>query len=397
MVTLTYGAGGVYTNLNTAHQSTPSIWGDVYKLKQVGDCVETSDNILDLDTKDQNGYDLIVEGDLQYTHTLSPSFSFSILRVEGSARTGNVVVHDCSFASVSTSVNNSVVYIGGSVAVNSYTLQIQLCDFDLGDARLVYVTGSYIDVPAFTNTYIYACRFRRTGSTASPVCFLDQTSGYSGIWDIHLEDVTILNPLDTTCTLFTLDNAAHADRIHLKRIYAENITTLASGAEPSDASTEVFVSTNITSVVTDNRGHTWDTSNFFSVSYGDILYGVPNVNSTMTTTASQTTNIPDNIVGLNGIPVSNKAAGAYTPPVFVNPPTDISVEYTGTGVKIMWTDSVLNNPGYENVYIYYETVSAESAFAIPKDSVLGGIQTYTIPYADLSGASVWYVRLQHGA
>jgi hypothetical protein len=138
-------------------------------------------------------------------------------------------------------------------------------------------------------------------------------------------------------------------------------------------------------------------ANFITFGANDDLYNVPKVDSVLSVNASQTSNITDNIVGINAIPITNRVVGCYAQPILVNPPTNVTSNITKDGVVLTWIDAVGNTSGYEKVYIFWETTSAESSFVTEKKIVNGGIQTYTIPYSDLTGSNLWYVRMEHGA
>lgn len=398
MTTITFGSGGTYTNPYTAYTSLPSTFVDDYLLLQVGTVSSYSGTMNNLNT-DYAGYTLIMQGNGDKITCSSTFFK------AGGPSTGNVYIQDFNFVLGSRFFETSST----TSPSNDFEFHFRRNNITGEGAVAATVALELSMYTGFSKSYIYANNIKIVKSNAT-IWFI-WLDGYKGgaTEDVYIEDNFFEYNSTSTTNYFVYSDGviyqAGALSLTFKRNYVNttNATLTNTHTYLSDMSglmTDTYTNANCSDFSVAHVGILFTVDNFLSIGESDNLYGVPKLGSVVYDDATQDTGILENVVGLNGIsigPNSHRAAGPYTPPILVNPPTGVLAEYTGTGVKITWTDSVLNNPGYESVYIYYETVSVESAFTIPKDTVVGGTQTYTIPYTELSTAPVWYVRLQHGA
>lgn len=385
MKIMTWGVGGSYATLKAAWDA--AVWDDDILFQQTG----TASNSVNLTYKNQNGYTAIVKGNGEACTIGSFLFTTS------GTPNGDLILEDLVCSSY------GLYYFTFSGIVQSlYKFIVRRCEITLTgeDGCVLYnMSSGYKEIEIYTNVFYnnFSPVFAR-GVLAFRMS--DLPLGYR----ISVEDNFIITNGSGNRYGFEITATSYSGDAIMRRNYIKdapsNHAFLGNASAFSNSTTDTYCSFLESSVTTTHDDIAFSTDNFISTGTEDPLYGVPKFGSPVYDDATQVSEIAENISGLNGIPIgpnSHRAAGPYTPPILVNPPTGVLAEYTGIGVKITWTDSATNDPGYESVYIYYETVSAESAFTIPKDSVVGGTQTYTISYVELSSAPVWYVRLQHGA
>jgi hypothetical protein len=165
---------------------------------------------------------------------------------------------------------------------------------------------------------------------------------------------------------------------------------------PPGSENETYSSGNDLTVILNNRNHTKDTSNFVSVSVGIEGYYIPRFDSIMYIDATQDTNILANILGLNGLTVTHRAAGAYTPEENILSPINVDFEkIPNIGIKVTWTNTV--QPAYPSTDIYFEDTPARSSFNVPKKIVGLGVEEWTFLYTELGGIDIQHLRLSHSA
>jgi len=215
--------------------------------------------------------------------------------------------------------------------------------------------------------------------------------------NINIEDNIILSG-DTAVTALHVQTSGNQSFVNPKRIYKRGGSTAyfsGYGSLAVNATTECYSSLDESEVDVANRNIAFDTTNFVSVGESDANYLVPKATSVLYTAATQTTNIPENTIGFNGVTTTRHTVGCMSTPPQILPPTGVTVTQSLSGVVLTWTNTVQS--GFEKTFIYYEIANADSLFVTPKASVLSGVTTYTIPYSALVGSERWYVRLAHGA
>lgn len=388
MTTVTWGSGGTYSNLKAALDAQ-TFGSDDFLLEQVGTATDSAN--ISLVNYDLGGYTLIVRGNGDLW-TCSTTASQGTITLGGV--TGNIYFEDLN---IDVNQNPSypffnVTYL--AAVTGNFDFHFRRCTVDLYGRY--FLTATAAD-KVFANIYVYANDF--TLSYASALDWFSIT-GLSAYTSIYIEDNILMSTSTSFSGFMKAGNSIIASQISMRRNYfglnligsffADDTSALVVNG-PSDN----FSATEDSRLDATNDEIAFSTDNFESLIPSELLYARPKMTSILYTGASQTTDIADNIVGINGYTVDHMAAGPYTPLTIVNPPTGVSTEYGVDGVTVTWTDTVQS--GYEKVYLYWETVPVESAFATSKANVNGGVETYTIPYSELTSSAVWYLRLKHGA
>lgn len=382
--TLTWGTGGTYSSLVSAWNA--AVWDDDIIFEQVG---AASQSTL-VGHKEQNGYTATIQGNGDTLTT-----STFLFYMNGTQATGNIYIQDLV---VDQNYTNGyifrVVYTG---APTSYVAHIRRCKFTTTTARVMWVdnlAGGYSEVN------MYACECTSDASATSALFDISANAIVSGT-SVYVEDIRFTTPISNVRTIFKSGSSSIAGTIDIKRIYCDGFnadatltdatTVTALGAFASD----MFTSYSDTNLPVGNTGLAFSTDNFLSVTPADPDFGIPKQGSPVYDDASQTSNIADNILGLNDVAVDYRAAGPYTPETQIQPPTGMAYTTEATGIKVTWTPYSPAQTGYEDVGVYYETIPDESAFTTLRATVLKGTNEYTIPYSELTSAPLWYVRLTH--
>lgn len=390
MKTVTFGNGGDYTAPSTAYTSV--VWDDDILFLQVG--VSSDSNWFNV--SGQNGYSAIFQGNGDAISVNTGADSW--FNCQNAHPSGDLIIEHCTIivnGADTPIINNTRT---GATA-SSYKHIIRYCDITLNTGGKLYTGGSN----NLSKLWIYGNHIRPNRVSPGSVGIINLASTLYANTSIAIED----NFFDRSAAaasgykVFRLSSNTSTNSINRNYVnggFNSNSTLWdATTALASGATTDNYCSYVDTDLSVTHDEILFSTDNFLSIGTLDPLYGVPKSGSPVFDDATQLTNIPDNVIGLNGIPVNYRAAGPYTPPVQINPPTGLTASYTGTGVLIEWTDYSPVQVGYEKVNVFYETVSIESAFTTAKATVNGGVEEYTIPYAELTASPVWYVRLSHGA
>jgi len=370
MKTVTFGSGGDYSGVAQAYAA--ETWDDDVLFLEVGDSVITAQ----LSGVDQLGATAIIRG-----------AGFDIA-------TGGF-----AFASLTGKQNGTIIFeylniLGaGGAGIHIY----QTIDGGIGKVIVRYnkivATGKGVDIRECLNDGVDVYGNHITSSTYS-IEFRDIHSR-----PVNVEDnMFVAATTGTSGSMYQYTGRSMAG-VAVRRNYVfknDDNAPLVNGLQLlQNFVDETFSNSASTVLDIDNRDKSFDSTEFRSTIEGTTLYGIPLPSSTMYTTASQDTNIPDNIIGLNMIKVGYRAAGCFTPPVFIESPNGVSVEYLDLGVKLTWTNNTVT--GYLKTNIFWEIVDIESAFDTIKATVDEGVTTYTVPYAQFAASPVWYVRLSHGA
>lgn len=388
--TMTWGTGGTYTGLYSAWIA--AVWDEDIIFEQVG----TASDVNVIRSINQNGYSAIIRGngDL-YTNTSTGScFTWSSLGYNGI--TGNVTLEHLNIKSAG---GFFIEFTAGSLT--GFTLSIRYCKWELSRDNSNLFNWS-IDNSAFSHIYFYGNDIKWTASPTSNFSIISYSYNYVGTLSYIEDNFFQLTTADNNCFVLyaTINNPDNS--ITLKRNYAygfANSSNVYFGttklAAISGYSTEMYIDFTDSDITATHQNVAFSTLNFESVSIGQSNYGIPKQGSVVYDDASQTSNITDNIIGLNGVAVNYRAAGPYTPEIQIRPPTGIAYTTEATGIKVTWTPYSPAQTGYEDVGIYYETIPDESAFATLRATVPKGTNEYTIPYSELTSDLLWYVRLTH--
>lgn len=389
MVTLTFGSGGAYADFPTAFAA--ATWNDDHLFLQVGAASHAS-SWYDVQ---RNGYTAIIKGngDTYTISTTSCAFRFTNI-----AATGDFIMEDLVFSHSSNSLESVILLSTNTGVTTSFSFvfrrnrgSVKYVDFVFGGDSNFNILDFYAnDISMNTDWFNNLGRTFRFNSAVHPTAF------------INIEDNKI-NRVGTAAPAQTVFYSAAPTQMRVKRNYVHGnwstdaLFTDATSRTIDGGAADTYCSFSDQYITATHDDILFTTDNFISIGESDPLFAVPKEGSPVYDDATQTSNITDNVVGLNGIPVSYRSAGAYTSPIQINPPTGLAAEYTGTGVKLTWTDYAPVQVGYEKVNVFYEIVSVESAFTTAKATVDGGVEEYTISYAELTTFPIWYVRLSHGA
>lgn len=388
MAILTWGSGGTYADPKAAWDATPATWLEAYQFLQVG--TATMAAYIDITTKDQNGYNAVFTGN------------------------GDLL----------TVTSNSLIYAQNTAGAVTGSLYWEWTTFD----QTVSGSLNFLHLSLKNTTNSFECHFRYNKGTIKQENFLYTATysvGFSKFF-VYGNDVTLSyggasHVIDTMsfrgfdCNIYFEDNLFYAlnggvvyilymggtgyqtggEAFHIRRNYYRGQNPSIAGTYASYAE---YIHTDNYADGTyapfgDHDQLPFDTTQFESINVGTELYGIPKQTSLMYIDATQTSDIADNIVGLNGESVAHMAAGPYTPIAITLPPTNLQYTKEPTGILVTWTPTIQED--YKRTKVYWETTSDPSSFASPKTIVNDGVTEYLIPTAELSGASLWYVGLKH--
>lgn len=377
MKTVTWGATGTHATLKAAWDGTT--FDDDVLFQQVGVSTETAS----ISYKNFDGLSVIVRGNGDVvTYSAYPLFDITTTVV----LSGKLYIEDLNFSGVSST---GLIKVNTSDDVSTTTSELHVRS-NILSAGLVCTKNSK---GGFRKIYYYQNLHYITNNTSSLQLIAAHPDN-----DINIEDnAFICSGTQTSEHIGAVLDQANLNRFRIKRMYVSGKASVMSNtyiATYPDIA-EIYTSTNDTDVPVGNRSITLSTDNFVSITIGNEDYLVPKATSVLYTGASQTTNIPENVIGLNGITTTRHTVGCMSTPPQILTPTGVTITQTLSGVAITWTNTV--QVGYEKTYIYYETANADSLFVTPKASTLSGVTTYTIPYSALVGNERWYIRLAHGA
>lgn len=383
-ITLTFGSGGTYADPYLAYNSTPATWSDAYILDQVGAC--TYSTSITLGSKDQNGFSLTIQGNGD-TITCNTNF-ISVTSANGSA-----YIQDCTLTTTGYSIN---ITSANNAGANAFELHFRRSKITTSQNRTLYFNSSTFN---FGKVNFYANDI----TTAVAITDFIFMTGFvaDSNQNLYVEDNFYTHTGGGTLEI--IDSASEAIEDAQSMFFRRNYF-ISPQAILNDfaylSSIDGFVDDTYTSSACADISATHDeipftTDNFLSITGSDPEYGIPKAGSPVYDDALQTTNIPDNLLGLNGVTVDYRAAGAYTPETQIQPPTGIAYTTEATGIKVTWTPYSPAQAGYEDVGLYYETIPDESAFTTLRATVPKGTNEYTIPYSELTSDFLWYVRLTH--
>lgn len=387
---VTWGAGGTYAGLYAAW--TGETRDDDIQFLQTGTATDSSS----LTHIDQNGYSVTItgNGDL-YTNTFSGStFVFS-----GSVQaSGDIVIEHLNASTVGG------VYIGYTTGtLSGFSIDVRYNKWELSRTSTLFNcsdnTSGYVKINYYANHFIWS------GIPSSNYYIFNFSSGLGGKIPagclVHIEDNFITHTTGHTNAYVIGISGTPDGTISMRRNYCTGFSTdhtFYIGAEANilNSVTDTYTDYAEADISATHDSISFDLTNFLSITPSSELYGIPKSTSVLYIDATQISDIPDNIVGLNGETVDHRAAGAYTPAVVINPPTGISFTPTASGVNVTWTNTV--QAGYPNTEIYWESISALSAFETPRATVGSGVVEYTIPYSQLQAVSstLAYLRMTHG-
>jgi hypothetical protein len=304
------------------------------------------------------------------------------------APTGSIYINGLTVKS--TASNKTFIAISQSSSTTSYRLFVNSCLYNEGGNTSSQFFTTFQN-KAYSSVDIFNCVVHR-GGTGTIALIKLQTAEVVHFEDCMWDDFGDYNNKFIQCL-----NSAE-ETLFVKRIYcktgADSQHTLDAGALLApNITNEIFTKYLDTDLNTDHTGLAWSTDNFISIVAENPDYGVPQPLSTMTTEATQDTNIPENIIGLNGVTVGTRAAGCYTPNLYVLSPTGVTVTPEETGNRVSWTNTV--QAEYPNTKIFWETVPAGSAFVTPKAEVEEGVTEFLVPFSQLATSPLWYTRLTH--
>lgn len=383
--TLTWGSGGVYSNLKAAWDD--AVWDDDIIFEQVG---TATDNTA-MSEKARGGYTAIVRGN---GDTWTKSTGTNLFEIP--AANGSLILEDLTYSHTTATYATHAFYTTAGGSDNGYKLVVRRCNFTVKHSHLIrYDSGGFSDIEIYANDFTITSSYNDAF-----IAIFDTTPSFVYM---YIEDNFFSRTTSGTLKILRID---FPTRTIFRRNYAYG--SFSSNGIFHDASSATCVdgiSQNFCSFV-DSYINGYDTThdeiaftldNFLSVTGRgtDPNYGIPKVGSPVYDDASQTTNIPDNLVGLNNVAVDYRAAGPYTPETQIQPPTGIAYTTEDTGIKVTWTPYSPAQAGYEDVGVYYDTIPDESAFTTLRATVLKGTNEYTIPYSELTSNPLWYVRLTH--
>lgn len=388
--TMTWGAGGTYTGLVSAYAAIT--WNDDIVLEQVGTATDTSR--VDL-TSDQNGYSLIIKGngDL-YTNSYSTGSNITGLATfyaSSASLTGDITIEDLN--TDCGGFIHKLMTLSYTTTTGVYNVVVRRCflknntNQTYAESNQIYIGGAGINEIHFYCNDLDFLNLGVTGGVNYSYIYLDGTISYA-------ED-NILRATNTTSgTKFGIRPSGTA--CHIKRNYFRNLPSNAVFYSLPTSGQDDTYSDNVDSNLSpyNHDQIAFSTDSFLSVSIGNPNYGIPKAGSPVYDDATQTSNIPDNLVGLNGVAVTYRAAGPYTPSPVINPPAITGYSKEPSGNKVSWTPYSPAQEGFENVEVFWETIEPESAFQVSKATVAKGTNFFVIPYDQIVG-SLNYVRVRH--
>lgn len=373
MNTVTWGTGGDYATLAAALAAYDFSTGSVIML-QVGASSETGDVITQ--ALDFQGYTCWIKGNKDYTTSIDSRF----LYINAGKLNGVLYVEGMKIDS--SSVSTAFIETNNTTGVASESIAFYNNLIDTTVAEIIKTNSTTAETIYFYNNECSCFKVINKSTDTE---------------NIYIEDCFFFATA-TTGDLMTVTGTTSASKLYVRRVYITALTTLFSAdietSSPS-ISSEVYTDSSTTEVDAVNRSIAFTDANFNSVSPNNIEYGVPKTTSVLTITATQGTNIPDHNVGANAVTITTWAVGPYKPRVYLSLPTDISVDNLQSGVRVSWVNNA--DPGYEKTYLYWETVSVDEAFQVPKATVAAGLTEYEIPYSQLTESNIWYLRVTHGA
>lgn len=397
MITITWGTGGTYATPRLARLATPATWATDYEFLQVGPATESAGRI-DLSDRNQNGFKMIIRGNKADTYT--HSYSSGFIRLQGA--TGDVIVEDLTF----TTTNSGFANFGGASGwVNtSYKFTVRRCVFTMGSDYLMSSDGGSV-ISSMRKIELYACK-----AIFTTINQRDLIANSYGNWSIasdttfFIEDILYGNSTTAICNILSdilMSSSTNHTKFLFSRCYSNDIestTKYPASAPPAGHSmyTELFFASNEpnVNVNSNHKNISYSTANFISLDPANAGYLIPRSDSILYTGASQDTNIPENVTGINGVTITHRAVSPYASPEQVPAVTGLASATVHNGVLISWNPAP--DPDFPRSFIYWEKTNAPTAFVSPKATVTAGVNQYLIPTEQLAGASTWYVDVRHG-
>lgn len=394
--TVTWGSGGTYATLKAAWDAVT--WNDDHIFDQVGTSTESSQ----ITYRDRGGYSATIRGNGDLVTMSYGSTGEHTIKITPTALSGDITFEYLNISITgslggflkvtSTSSTSYKVVVRYNKAVKNGTVSFS------GDVTVGIMT--FLQNSSSNTQEVYGNDFDCTlatpsgGVQASVIAALEPTPTY-------VED----NLLTGANAAFTDFAALRVALAHIRRNYLKNFQNdhafflPGTLGVPSSGRDDTYCDHASDAYITDvtHLGLAFDTTNFLSITPGESDYGIPKPGSPTYDDALQTTNIPENLVGLNGLTVDYRAAGPYTPDKIITPPTNLAYELLSNGVKLTWTPASPAEPGYEDVDVFWELIASASSFDTPKAHVNKGSTEYVIPYSSLTDSPIWYAGLKHAA
>jgi hypothetical protein len=360
-----FGAGETYTALHSAWVSEPRDDYIIFRATSDTSCSTFNNNI------DQGGYqvDIDLNGfDINWGVTFCILLNYEA--------TGDINIYGGSF---SGDASNGLLYFNDTTGSQLTAFKVSCHDIHTDtDGELLYEAIS----PSWANINIWNIN----GNVNDRYVYKNTTT------PVYFEDITLDG--NNIVGYINHDSSVAASAFHAKRVYIRASGNSIFANFTPDAS-DFYIDGNDTEIPIGNRGIAFSEDNFVSIVEANPNYAEPLETSIMWTGADQTTNIPENVLGLNGRTVDRRAAGAYTPEPQILPPTNITRTREPEGLRVTWTNTV--QAEYPKTSLYWEPTSPQSSFTTAKVVKDSGVTEHIIPWIELSSHNLWYLRAIHSA
>lgn len=327
MITITWGEGGKWPALYYAWRSLPltGLTDDVTFL-QVGNSIEpissgiggantviTSHNYdpTQHGSRAQNGYNIIIKGNLTYTVTVNHAFGVSnayfIYVDSASLQASSVTVTDIN---ITTVYGFALIYyqdivVIKNIIVSETTINEWAFCMIIGQNKHAYLKNIDIDSTIVNMSYDGAVVYVWANEELT---FEDSIIKYNG-W---------------TYGITFLDYSEHIDTVlHFERLYFISddegalVEYIEEGAYQSpmtanEYNNDIFASFEDIRVIPIHYNVAYDTSNFESLISSSDYYNVPKMNSVLTSDSTDSTNMPFVNTDILGRAINYYSVGSYT-------------------------------------------------------------------------------------
>jgi hypothetical protein len=299
--------------------------------------------------------------------------------------TGSVVISELWYECLGSAAG--LVVTASATTISQYTLSISRCIF-AGDGALV-VHDSF-------NTFRIIGFYKIFSNLIKGVSILRSYGDVEkGDSTYQIEDNILISSATAPKLISGAIRQARAEKIFFKRNYLTGAsgTAFIPGVEfCPNVFSETFLGFSETNAGTPaNRENiVYSTANFISLDPTNAGYLVPRADSILYTAASQDTNIPENVVGINGVTITRRAVSPCASPGQIPAAAGVTAVQSDAGVVITWEASTLRT------LLYWAMNVGDIEDMAPLATVDAGVTTYLIPKESLTASASWWVDVRHG-